>query len=131
MAFTPITGDSGQSLQFLTASSTSIEKGDVLTFSSGYVQRAVAGTTSISLIADEDVTTGSGAHETISATLVNPGAVKIQALTSTTPAQSNVGTKVDLLDHNELNLAGTTTAVFFVTGIVNATDKLVEGYFVV
>lgn len=130
MAFTPITRDSGKSTIFSTASSTTITQGDALTFSSGYVQRAVAGTTSVRIIADQDVTTGSGVHTAISATVVNPGAVKIQALTTTTPSIANVGTKCDLYDHLSLNLAGTTTSVFFISGVVDATAKIVEGYFV-
>jgi hypothetical protein len=67
MAFLESKHSSGKDREFLTASSTTIAKGDALVFSSGYLTPAAATDTSANpiVIASEDVTTASGDHKKI------------------------------------------------------------------
>ena len=127
--FTPIRYDSGQLDTLLTASSTTITKGDALEFSSGYVQRATSSTAEIKLVAMEDKVTAGGAHENLLVLWVE--GVEFEADTAGNPSQASVGTKIDLTDHDTANQAAGSTDVFFVKGVVGAvTDNKVRGHFV-
>ena len=74
MAFLESKHSSGKSREFLTASSTTIAKGDALVFSSGYLTPAAATDTAANpiVIANEDVSTGAGEHKKILGVLVDP-----------------------------------------------------------
>ena len=129
MAFVPLRYDSGKLVKLLTASSTTIAKGDALDFSSGYVQRATSSTAEVRFVAMEDKTTGAGAHEEILCLYVD--GVEFEADTNGNTSQALVGTKVDLTDHDTLNESASSNDVFYVTKVVGAAaDKKVRGYFV-
>ena len=99
MAFIERIQSSGKSRTFLTASSTTIAKGDALVFSSGYLTPAQATDTSANpiVIAEEAVTTASGAHEEIKGLLVDPTMEFIADCDDDT-AQAQVGTSVKFKD---------------------------------
>lgn len=128
--FTPIRYDSGDLDTLLTASSTTIAKGDALKFTSGYVERATSSNSEILCVAMEDKVTAGGAHESILVLWTNRGA-EFEADTAGNPAQTTVGTKIDLTDHDTANEAASSNDVFFVKALVGATtDNKVRGYFV-
>lgn len=127
--FKPIRYDEGKLVTLLTASSTTITKGDALVFSSGYVQRATSAATEVRFVAMENVTTGAGEHKEILCLYVD--GVEFEADTAGATSQALAGTKIDLSDHATLNEGATTNKVFYVTGIVGAaSNKKVRGYFV-
>lgn len=99
MAFLESKHSSGKSREFLTASSTTIAKGDALVFSSGYLTPATASDTASNpiVIANEDVTTGSGEHKKILGVLVDPTLEFIADCDDAT-AQAQVGTSVKFKD---------------------------------
>lgn len=127
--FSPIRYDSGKLVKLLTASSTTITKGDALDFASGYVQRATSSSTDIHYVAMEDVTTGASDHNEI--LCVEADNVEFEGNTTGNTSQALVGTYIDLTDQATLNEAASTTNVFYVKSIVGAAaDKKVRGYFV-
>ncbi len=129
MAFKPTRYDSGKVASLLTASSTTIAKGDALDFSSGYVQRATSGSTNIEYVAAEDMVTASAAHKAI--LCIKTKGVDFIGDTAGSSSQALVGTFIDLTDHDTLNQAASSTNVFFVENMVGATtDKQVIGHFV-
>lgn len=130
MSFTALRRDSGVSRSFLTALNTTITKGQALTFASGYVTPATSSTAEVLMVASQAVTTGASVHLPIQVKFGYAGNTEFVALTGTTPTVANVGVKYDLSDGNTVNLALSTNSVFLVTGIQNATSKLVTGYFV-
>lgn len=95
MAFLESKHSSGKSREFLTASSTTIAKGDALVFSSGYLTPAAATDTAANpiVIANEDVTTGAGEHKKILGVLVDPTLEFIADCDDAT-LQSQAGTSV-------------------------------------
>lgn len=99
MAFIESKHTSGKDREFLTASSTTIAKGDALVFSSGYLTPAAATDTSACpvVIASEDVTTASGAHEKILGIVADP-TIEFIADCDDAVAQSQVGTSVKFKD---------------------------------
>lgn len=99
MAFIERIQSSGKSRVFLTASSTTIAKGDALVFSSGYLTPAAATDTSANpiVIAEEDVTTGSWDHKEIKGLLVDPTMEFIADCDDAT-AQAQVWTSVKFKD---------------------------------
>lgn len=117
--------DSGKLDTLLTASSTTITKGDALDFASGYVQRATSASTVVQCIAMEDKVTTSG-HESILVLWVK--GVDIEGETAGTATQALVGTYIDLTDHDTLNQAASTTNVFLVKQVISASK--VRGEFV-
>ena len=86
---------SGKDREFLTASSTTIVKGDALVFASGYVTPATAANTANNpiVIASEDVTTAAGEHKKILGLLVDPTLEFIADCDAAT-AQAQAGTSV-------------------------------------
>lgn len=99
MAFIENKHSSGKDREFLTASSTTIVKGDALVFSSGYLTPATATDTSANpiVIASEDVTTGAGEHKKILWVLVDP-TLEFIADCDDAVDQSQVGTSVKFKD---------------------------------
>jgi hypothetical protein len=92
MAFLENKHSSGKSRTFLTASSTTIKKGDALTITSGYVTPVTASVTANSpiVIAEKDVTTASGEHLELECILVDP-TLEFLADTDAATAQAQVG----------------------------------------
>lgn len=136
--FKPLRYDAGRMDTLLTASSTTIVKGDALDFASGYLQRAtstapagIAGGTpaGVHCIAMESVTTAAAAHSPIQVLFVDDSAVDIEADCNGTPTQAMVGTVVDLQNASTLNEAATSVKIFFITNLVSATNKKVKGRF--
>lgn len=99
MAFLESKHSSGKDREFLTASSTTIAKGDALVFSSGYLTPAAATDTAANpiVIASEDVTTASGEHKKILGVLADP-TIEFIADCDDDVAQSQVGTSVKFKD---------------------------------
>lgn len=99
MAFLENKHSSGKDREFLTASSTTIVKGDALVFSSGYLTPATASNTDANpiVIASEDVTTGADEHKKILGLLVDPTLEFIADCDDNT-AQSQIGTSVKFKD---------------------------------
>ena len=99
MAFIENKHSSGKDREFLTASSTTIAKGDALVFSSGYLTPATASDTSANpiVIASEDVETGAGAHKKILGVLADP-TIEFIADCDDATAQSQVWTSVKFKD---------------------------------
>ena len=99
MAFIENKHSSGKDREFLTASSTTIAKGDALVFSSGYLTPATASDTSANpiVIASEDVTTASGDHKKILGVLADP-TIEFIADCDDDTAQSQVWTSVKFKD---------------------------------
>lgn len=129
MAFEPKRYDAGKMQTMSTESSTTIAKWDCLEFAGGYVQRADSSTAEVRIIAMEDKTTAGGAHEEILVLYVD--GAQIEADTAGNTGIADVGTYVDLTDHDTLNEAATSTNVFYITGTIGAAaDKKVVGYFV-
>lgn len=131
MAFTPIRRDSGVSRPYLTASSTTITKNQALVFSSGYVTPATSSAWEVFLVANKWIVTPSATHYELQCTNTYAWNVEFEALTSITPVQAtHCGNKYDLTDWNTVNLSFSTNAVFLVTSIKDATNKIVRWYFV-
>lgn len=127
--FIPINYDEGKVVPLLMGASKTIVKGDALAFSSGLAQRATSSTAEILYVALESVTSAASGSYYVNA--IPTAGVKFSGLTANNTAQSLVGTKVDLTDHDTINDAATTTTVFRVEKIVGAAaNKKVEGYFV-
>lgn len=99
MAFIESKHSSGKSREFLTASNTTIAKGDALVFSWGYLTPATATDTAANpiVIANEDVTTAAGSHEKILGVLVDP-TLEFIADCDDDWAATQVGTKVKFKD---------------------------------
>jgi len=128
MAFIERIQSSGKSRVFLTASSTTIAKGDALVFSSGYLTPATATDTSACpiVIAEEDVTTASGAHEEIKGLLVDPTMEFIVDCDDAT-AQSQVGTSVKFKDKATAD-NGTTGGNLKIIGLLPGKKAIVKIY---
>ena len=127
--FEPKREDSGRTITMSTASSTTISKYDALEFASGYVQRADSGTTEVRFVALEDVTTAGAAHTDILCLYVE--GVQFTGDTAGNTGIADVGTYIDLTDHDTLNESATSTNVFYVVGTVGAAaSKQLSGYFV-
>lgn len=129
MAFNAIAGDviSARTKIKMAASST-IAVGDAIDFTSGYARRATSSTTEVKYVALEAKTTGSGENPFIR--VMRTDRVIFEADTANNTAQSLVGTKVDLTDHDTVNDAATTTKVFYVENVVGAaaTKKIIGNF---
>lgn len=127
--FRPIHYDSGKVHTVKTASSTTITKGDALDVSSGYVQRATSSTDEVRWVSLQDKTTASAAHEDILA-LYTDG-IEFLATCNGTPSQaSHFGIYADLTDHNTVNESASSNDVFYITEIVDTTNKIIKGFFI-
>jgi len=129
--FKPVRYEQGSVVEMQTGTSTTITKYDALVVSSGYVQRAVHTDTEIRFIALEDVTTGgTGAHSAI--LCLRTDGIQFEADCTHDSAQSQVGTKVDLTDHDHLdNDSASTDYTFLIEALSGATtNKKVLGSFV-
>ena len=128
MAFIESKHSSGKDREFLTASSTTIAKGDVLVFSSGYLTPATASNTATVpyVVASEDVTTASGAHEKILGLIVEPNMEFIADCDDAT-AQSQVGTAVKFKDKATVD-NGTTGGNITIIGLLPWKKALVKFY---
>jgi len=126
MAFIERIQSSGKSRTFLTASSTTIAKGDALVFASGYLTPATATDTSANpiVIAEEAVTTASGAHEEIKGLLVDPTMEFIVDCDDDT-AQSQVGTSVKFKDKATAD-NGTTGGNIKIIGLLPGKKAIVK-----
>lgn len=104
MAFLESKHSSGKDREFLTASSTTIAKGDALVFSSGYLTPATASnyTSEPVVIASEDVSTASGDHKKILWILVDP-TLEFIVDCDDDLAQSQIGTLVKFKDKATLD----------------------------
>ena len=124
---TPLRYDSGKLVRIVngTVASTTITKFDILEWSSGYLQRTTSAGTNLQIMAMEDKTTASGAHEDL--LVLNLDGVECEGDTNSTAAVTHRGTLVDLTDHDTINEAASSTNVFYVTEFVS-TSKL-RGYF--
>lgn len=92
MAFIENKQSSGKSREYLTASSTTIAKGSIVTFASGYVTPVTASITAGTplALANEAVTTASGDHQKILCTLIDP-TMEFLADCDIATAQAQVG----------------------------------------
>ena len=99
MAFVENKQSSGKDREFLTASSTTIAKGDALVFSSGYLTPATASNTTTCpyVIASEDVTTGADEHKKILGLIVD-STMEFIADCDDTINQNQIGTAVKFKD---------------------------------
>lgn len=90
---------SGKSKEFLTAANTSINAGDCLTFSGGYVTPVTASITATTplMVAKETVVTEAGEHKKINCILVDP-TIEFTVDTATQATDAQVGTSVKFSD---------------------------------
>jgi len=127
VGFRPINYDSGQVKSMLMNTSVTVTKGDALAFTSGYVRRAINTDTKIKYVALEGKT-DDGTNEGL--LCVRTDGVEFLATTDSTPAQSQVGSVADLVDHNTVDEnAASTDYVFEITEVVDTTNNIIKGYF--
>ena len=126
MAFLESKHSSGKDREFLTASSTTIAKGDALVFSSGYLTPATASdyTSKPVVIASEDVSTASGDHKKILWILVDP-TLEFIVDCDDDLAQSQIGTLVKFKDKATLD-NGTTGGFIEIIAILPWKKALVK-----
>lgn len=126
MAFLESKHSSGKDREFLTASSTTIAKGDALVFSSGYLTPATASnyTSEPVVIASEDVSTAAGDHKKILWILVDP-TLEFIVDCDDDLAQSQIGTLVKFKDKATLD-NGTTGGFIEIISILPWKKALVK-----
>lgn len=125
----PLRYDSGKltTIKDGTVADTTITKFDILDWASGYLQRATSSSTEARIMAMEDKTTASGAHEDIKVLYLD--GVELEFDTNSTMAVTKRGTFLDLTDHDTVNEAATSTDVIYCTEMVGATtDNKGRGY---
>lgn len=115
--FVPQKQTYGMGREFLTASSTTIKKGDALKIIAGYVDKAGASDTAIFAVAEQSVTTGAGVHETILVTILSPE-MEFLVDTKTQGTQAQVGTKVKLNDEVSVDPTQATGGVFTILQVL-------------
>lgn len=130
MSFVPLVKEDGKTVSLLTTSATSYTKYNGIKFSSGYAVEAASGDPSIDYIALETKTSATGAGaDTLLCLKVDPS-IRIRATVSATPSQaSHGGTRYDISAAGTIDLGATTDKVFLIERVVDATNLLVEGYF--
>lgn len=128
MAFLENKHSSGKDREFLTASSTTIAKGDVLAFSGGYLTPATASNTTTKpyVVASEDVTTGAGEHKKILGLIVEPNMEFIADCDDAT-LQAQVGTAVKFKDKATVD-NGTTGGNIYIIEVYPNKKALVKFY---
>lgn len=127
VGFRPTQYDSGQTEKMKMNTSVTISKGDALAFTSGLVRRFTAGDTVCRWVALE-TKTDDGTNEEI--LCLRTAGVEFLALTDGTPTQADVGDVVDLADQATVDEdSPSTDYTFEITKLVDATNKIVKGYF--
>lgn len=130
MGFTPRQYDSGKVKSLPMTASTTLTRFNLVKMTSGYLAAGAAGDNEVEYIALETKTSGSGNGSSFCDVLPITDDVYFHALTDITPVQAtHVGTDVDINTAAQLELAATTDKVFHVHEIIDATNKIVGGYF--
>jgi len=125
MAFVPRKHDCGKVQRLPLAASTTVTKGQLLKFSSGYLIDAAAGDDEVEFVALEAVTAAATDGATECDVLPIDETVEFEALCSTTLVQAtHVGNSYDLTDLNTVNLGATTDKVFHIDAIKDSTHAI-------
>ena len=130
MAFTPLQYDDGQLIKVATAASVAVSKGNALVDNgSGYLTNAASSTAvDVPFVAMETVTTGAAAGDLV--LCIRTRGVIFEADTDANPAQTDVGTFVDLATVSTVNPDASSNDLFYIEAIVGAlADRKVRGYF--
>ena len=129
MAFIPKQFDDGQIVRLPAATGQTFVKGDRAKHSStGYMIVGATGDDESYYIAMDDVvTTADGEMVEF---LRIPNVIVIEALCSATPTLADhVGNVYDMTGKATVNLAATTDKSFYVEKIIDANNKIVQGFF--
>lgn len=130
MAFYPRRYDSGKVKSRPLAANTTVTKGQLLKFSSGYLIDAAAGDNEVEFVALETVTAAATDGATACDVLKIDEVVEFEALCSTTLVQAtHVGNSYDLTDLNTVDLGATTDKVFCIDAIMPGTTTHAIGHF--
>ncbi len=131
MAFRPVNNEEGKKLLIPAKASIAFVKGNALKDDgAGFITNAASGdNTDVFFIADEEITSnGTDGVTLLNCTLVK--GVLLEADTSNTPAQTDVGTDVDLSAAGTVDTTAATDQVFHVVKVVlPLSAKKVIGYF--
>jgi hypothetical protein len=131
MIFKPLQYDSGKVKELLVENDTTIEKGDALSFTGGYANRADENATEVRFVALQGVVspdTDSDGDKKVLAMMTD--GVEFEAETSVNTAQAQVNVVYALKASTRVVDNETPGDVFLVTGLVGpAADKKVRGYF--
>lgn len=131
MIFTPLKYDSGRIVKLLVENDTTITKGDALSFTSGYANRADETDTEVRFVALESVVspeTDTDGDQSVLAVLTQ--GVEFEAETTANSAQAQINVVYALKASTRVVDNETPGDVFLVTGLVGAAaDKKVRGYF--
>lgn len=119
MAFTPVTDTRGKLYRLPVAASTTITKGNALTFSGGYATNATNATTQVDFVAAETVDNSAGSAGDKEVVAILAHGVIFEGPTNSTAAQTMVGTKIDLSTAAVLDESTSADDVFFVTEFVS------------
>ena len=132
MSFVPQSYETGKIVTLpTTGSSTVYTKFDAVKLSSGYAAAAASGDPAVDYIALETKTSaGASGADTVLCLKVD-SSMRFRANTGTTPVQAtHVGGKYDISAAGTVDLtAGSGDKLFLVEKIIDATNKIVEGYF--
>lgn len=130
MSFIPVKEEEGKIVELLTTSATSFTKYNGVKFTSGYAVEAASGDATVDYIALETKTSATGnGNDTIKCLKVDPS-VRVRATTGTTPVQAtHCGNRYDISAAGTVDLTATIDKCFLLEQIVDATNKIVEGYF--
>lgn len=126
----PLRYDDGKLVKLTGAAAlnATITKFDLLTYASGYLQRATSATTEVRFMAMQDLTASASVYQDI--LVLNLDGVECEADTAANVTVGNLGVAHDLTNYATINDTGVTTKVFFVTQMVGASaNKKVRGYF--
>ena len=131
MIFTPLKYDSGRIVKLLVENDTTIAKGDALSFTGGYANRADETDTEVRFVALEAVVSpdsDTDGDQSVLAVLTQ--GVEFEAETTASTAQAQVGLVYKLKATTRVVDNEAEGDVFLVTGLVGAAaDKKVRGYF--
>lgn len=126
--FEPKQFDEGQLVRLEAATGQTFVKGDRAKHSSGYMVVGATDDDECYYIAMDDVVTTADGE--IVEFLRIPKVTIFEALVSATPVlATHVGNVYDLTGKVTVNLAATTDKVFYIEKIIDATNKLVQGFF--
>ncbi len=131
MIFTPLQHDSGKVKELLVENDTTIEKGDALSFTGGYANRADETDTTVRFVALQGVVspdTDSDGDKKVLAMMTD--GVEFEAETHANSGQAQVNVVYALKASTRVVDNETPGDVFLVTGLVGpAANKKVRGYF--